>query len=180
MEEVLLINFEDILTYTQINGSVDRNKLSPHIYNSQILYLEPLLGSSLYEKLLSLVSNDAIETQVNTDYKTLLYDYITPSLVFHTLEFFNSFNSFQMYDGGVYQHSANNANNSTLDDIEKISVKYKIIANKYDSKLSKYLCENSNLFPEYVNNTGLIDKITNSSSFGFFTGMSNVKNNVKR
>ena len=55
MESTLLINLDDILHYTSVSGSIDEFKVLPHILNAQTLYLEPILGSDLYEKLLSMV-----------------------------------------------------------------------------------------------------------------------------
>lgn len=156
MESTLLINLDDILHYTSVSGSIDELKVLPHVLNSQVLYLEPILGSSLYEKLLSLVDDGSITGETN--YNILYHNYIIPSLVFHTMELFIPLNSFQIADGGVYQYTANNANISQIDEIEKVSNKYRIIGAKYDQKLADYLCKNGHLFPEYINNTGLVGK----------------------
>ncbi len=181
MEQVLLINYDDILFYTNVSPHIDQYKLNPHILNSQILYIEPILGTDLYEKLLDLVDTNAITATTYADYKTLLINYITPSLVFHTMELFIPLNSFQLADGGTFQFTPSNANYSPLDEIDKLSNKYKIIGGKYDSKLEKYLCENGNSFPEYINNTGLIDKTkpTNRIS-GWNLNNCNVKYPLKR
>ena len=156
MESTLLINLDDILHYTSVSGSIDELKVLPHILNAQILYIEPIIGSSLYERLLSLVDDGSITD--TTNYNQLYHNYIIPSLVFHTLELFIPLNSFQIADGGVYQYVANNANVSPIDEIEKISNKYRVIGAKYDQKLADYLCKNGSMFPEYVNNTGLVGK----------------------
>lgn len=180
MEQTLLITLDDILTYTNISGSIDVYKMNPHIYNAQVLYTEPILGSSLYEKLLTLINNDLIYANSNSNYLTLLQSYITPSLVFHTMELFIPLNAFQQFDGGQYQTLSTNATASILDEVEKISHKYKIIGMKYDDKLHKYLCENSNLFTEYENNTGLIEKQSVSNSIGWNLSTQYTKNKIRR
>lgn len=156
MESTLLINLDDILHYTSVSGSIDELKVLPHILNSQVLYLEPILGSDLYEKILSMVDDGSISG--TTNYNILYNNYIIPCLVFHTLELFIPLNSFQIADAGVFQYTANNANISAIDEIEKISNKYRVIGAKYDQKLSDYLCKNGASFPEYINNTGLVGK----------------------
>lgn len=158
MQSILLISFEDILHYTAISGNIDVNKIQPHILNSQILYLEPLLGSSLYDKVIDLVDTGNITGSSYSAYQTLLDVYITPSLAFHTVELYIPLNAFQVADGGVQQYQSTNAQTSVLSDIDRLAGKYKVIGSNYDTKLATYLCKNANLFPEYENNTGLIPK----------------------
>ena len=181
MEAVLLINTDDILFYTNASPNVDSYKINPHILNAQILYIEPILGTDLYDKLLDLVdTNDITETEY-ADYSTLLSNYIAPSLVFHTMELYLPLNAFQIADGGVSQFNPSNASYSPLDEIDKISKKYQIIGTKYDSKLNKYLCENSDLFPEYTSNEGLIKKTKSTMrSSGWNLNTSNTIYPLKR
>lgn len=175
MEQILLCNYDDILFYTTVSPNVDPYKVNPSIMNAQILYIEPILGSSLYEKLLDLVENNEISSTGYTNYNTLLTHYVIPSLVFHTMELFIPLNSFQLADGGTFTFNPSNASASPLDEIDKLSNKYKIIGSKYDTKLEKYLCTNSSLFPEYTNNTGLIDKTIPTNRI---SGWNLNKNNV--
>jgi len=170
METILFISFDDILHYTTVSGNIDVYKVNPHIYNAQILYLEPILGSDLYTKIESFISGNTISLSGNTNYYTLLTDYITPSVVFHTMELFVPFNAFEISDGGISQHIYTNAQYSPMNDIDRIVDKYKIIGSKYDDKLADYLCKNSTLFPEYTTNTGLVNKITPSPRTGWFLG----------
>lgn len=179
MENVLLISFDDILHYTSISGSIDEYKVNPHIFNAQILYLEPLLGSDLYNKLINLVETDAISGETN--YKTLLDSYITPSLVFHSLELFVPINSFVIADGGTFQFAPTNANPNSLNEIERLAQKYRLMADKYDQKLLSYLCKNSSLFSEYTNNTGLVDKTetTTTRAGGWYLGINNIESKIR-
>jgi hypothetical protein len=145
-------------------------KLNPQILNAQILYTEPILGSSLYEKLETLIDTNDININTYSDYKTLLTNMIAPSVVFHTLELFIPINSYQIADGGTFQYQPSNASYSPLDDIDRMSKRYQIIGSKYDDKLQRYLCENSNLFAEYTNNTGLVDINKPSIKTGLYLG----------
>jgi len=175
METILFIDYDDILHYTTISGNIDVFKINPHIYNSQILYLEPILGSDLYDKIKNLISGNTMTSILNPNYYTLLTSYIIPSVVFHTMELFIPFNSFEIADGGMSQHNPSNASYSPFDDIDRIVAKYRTIGTKYDDKLSKFLCENSELFPEYTSNTGLVDKTETTIKTGWWLGTSNIK-----
>lgn len=180
MENVILISLDDILHYTSVSGSIDEYKINPHIYNAQILYLEPILGSDLYEKLIKLIQTGDITGETYSNYKTLLDNYITPSLVFHAMELYIPFNSFIVADGGTFQFQPTNANPSTQNEIDKLSNKYRTIGDKYDSKMIAYLCKNSTLFLEYRNNTGLVDKTeTTNRASGWYLGTNNIVNKIR-
>jgi len=180
MEATLLINFDDILHCTGgLRGNIDVEKINPHIYNAQILYLEPLLGSSLYEKIISLVNTGDITGTTYAVYKTLLDEYITPSIAFHAVELYIPLNAFQVADGGTYQFQATNSITSPLDDIDRIAIKYKIIGSKYDSKLSNYLCKHENDYIEYINNTGLVGKTEATPRIGWYLGNSRMGSKIR-
>lgn len=179
MESILLTNKDDILFYTQTSAAIDEYKLNVHSYNAQVLYLEPILGTDLYEKMLDLVDTGNISASTYSDYNTLLNNYITPSVVFHAMELFIPLNAFQIADAGVSQYTPSNAQFSAIDEIDKLAIKYKIIGNKYDSKLQAYLCKNANLFPEYQNNTGLIDKTESVAKCNWYLGVNNSQSKIR-
>lgn len=161
MNSVLLINNDDILHYTTVSPNIDLYKINPHILNAQVLYTEPLLGTTLYEKLLDLVETGDIDDNAYVNYKTLLEEYITAPLVHHTMELYLMLNTFTANDAGVIQFTSDNTLPVGMSEIERLSNKYKNIAGRYDDKLRKYLCENSSLFPEYTQD-GLIEKAGNT------------------
>ena len=177
MENTLLINYDDILFYTQITGEIDQYRIMPHILNAQILYLEPILGTSLYEKILNLVANDTISG--STNYNTLLLQYITPSVVFHTMELFIPLNAFQIADGGTFQFTPSNAQYSPLTDIDKIATKYKIVGSKYDDKLYAYLCKNKDLYPEYTADDNLVKRTENAPRCNWYLGTDHSKSKIR-
>lgn len=178
MTSTLLTNLDDILHMTSISGSIDEYKINPHILNAQILYIEPILGSDLYEKIIDLVETGAISGETN--YKLLLDDYIIPSLVFHCCELYIVLNAFLISEGGTFQVQPTNANPSSQSEIDRLANRYKIIGAKYDDKLVKYLCKNSILFPEYVNNTGLVDKTeTTNRGCSWYLGTNNIQSKIR-
>jgi len=179
MENILLVNMDDILHYSQLSPTIDIYKLNPHILNAQILYLEPLLGTSLYEKILDLVSTGSITGYSYADYNILLSKYITPSVVYHSIALFIPLNAFEMTNGGTFQYSPTNATASVLTDIDKISNKYNIVGSKYDDKLQSYLNANSSLFIEYTTNTGLVKRTENSNRIGWFLGLDNTQSKIR-
>ena len=51
MAELLLVKPEEITSTTIMGGDVDLDKYTYTIYNTQIMVLEPLLGTQLYDKI---------------------------------------------------------------------------------------------------------------------------------
>ena len=180
METTILINMNDVLHYSTISANIDPYKINPIIHSAEILYLEPILGSTLYDKLIDLVSTGEITGSTWVNYNTLLINYVTPSVVYHTLELFIPLNSFEIADGGTFRMTPSNAEYSPLNDIDRIVSKYKIIGDKFDDKLVKYLCKNSSLFTEYNNNTGLVGKTETTNRAGsWYLGTNNTKSKIR-
>lgn len=152
----LLIKLDDIQHYTTINGSVDSKNVNPHINNAQILYIEPILGSNLFNVIQNMISGNTIKDNYN--YYKLWDEFIKPSLVFHTMQLLIPLTAFVIADGGTFQYENTNSQTSTIEYIEKLVAKYKIIGSKYDDKLRDYLCANGSLYSEYINNQGLVKK----------------------
>ena len=179
MEDTLLINLDDILHYTTISGNVDEALVNPHILNAQVLYIEPILGSKLFDKIVDLYDSKDLYTTGYTEYNTLLSKYITPSLVMHTMEIYIPLNAFQMTDGGVYRLQPNNANYSPIEDVEKTASRYRIMASKYDAKLFSYLTKYVELYPEYQNEDGLIKKTEITQKSGIYLGTNNINSKIR-
>jgi hypothetical protein len=92
MAYVLLISEQKLKDSTAINLNVDVNILLPYVLQAQTLYIEPKLGTQLYEHIKGLIQAGTIGDAGNVAYKTLLDDYISFVLVnysvFTTLSLF--------------------------------------------------------------------------------------------
>jgi len=159
MEYTLLINHQDIINFSQIDGSIDFEKLKPSILNAQILYIQNnLLGGNLYNKIINLVNDDNLSEFPY--YQTLLYDYITPSLVIHTLELFEPLNSSILGDNGTFQYNLTNAAAAARSEIDRKVKIYQMEASNFDDMLIKYIKKNITEFPEYNEDDGVVQKTT--------------------
>lgn len=79
--EVLLVSTEYIKARSSIFENVNDKVLREAINDSQTIYIEPLLGSPLYDEIIAEVEAD----NVSTANKTLLDEYIVPTLKFYAL-----------------------------------------------------------------------------------------------
>jgi hypothetical protein len=153
MSKVFMISTERLKTNTAINKNVDDAELRSAIIISQDISLTEALGTNLFNKMEDLIESGDIDLSGNSEYKTLLIDYIQPYLTqqayyFSLDNFIMKFMNvglqapFTEQSGGIdvslYKMMKNNAKNT---------------AEFYQSRLRQYLCDKGgNVFPEYTEN----------------------------
>lgn len=148
MSEVLLINRQDIMRLTGLDGSIDVDKILPHVNTAQDIHLQPIIGTKLLDKVKTLISDDELLDVGNEAYKTLVYTYITPALVYLTMWDAMPFIQYTIANGGVFQHNSENSNSPLDDNVNQLTQRFKDKAAFYSRRLGDYLCDNSTSFPE--------------------------------
>ena len=81
MAKALFVTTNDLRRKSLVGGSVDADKFIQFIEVSQDIHIQNYLGTSLYDKISSLITGGTINDSANAAYKTLLNDYITPMLI---------------------------------------------------------------------------------------------------
>lgn len=152
MAKQLLINIDDIMSRTSLSGNIDSDKLVPHIENAQIVQLLPVIGDGIYNKLLELVESNDISLPANQAYKTLWIEYITPTLVFYTMELFLPFHMYSISNAGINIHDGDNLQPAPKEDVDFLVQKYRNLADAYATNMDNYLCKHSSSFPEKTQN----------------------------
>ena len=72
MTDTLLISWTKVKQYTDINDSVDPDLIKNNIRTAQDIQLQRVIGTLLYQKLLTLVETNTMSDSENATYKTLL------------------------------------------------------------------------------------------------------------
>lgn len=156
----LLVSYEAIKARTSVHSNIDPKLIYPDIKASQDIYIEPLLGSKLFDKIQS-DSNDGSITGV---YKTLLDDYIVDVLMNHTLAELVLTLGYQFFNKGVIRITSDNTEVPTLEDLNIISKRFRQRAEMYANRCMLYLKEHYNLYPEYLNFGSGVDGIAPQES----------------
>lgn len=78
-KNVLLIDENILKERTAIHGNIDPKLLYPEIKAAQDMYIEPILGSALYNKII----NEVDAGTITGTYKALLDDYIIDALCWY-------------------------------------------------------------------------------------------------
>jgi len=151
--KVLLINRADIMRLTGLNGNIDEDKILPHVATAQDIHLQTIIGTQLLEKCQTLIEDGELDDVGNEYYATLVYTYITPTLVYLVMWDYLPFQQFEIANGGIYQHNSENSNTATEDNVNMLITRFKDKAEFYGNRLSKYLCDNSSQFAELTEST---------------------------
>jgi len=169
MADVLLINRDDIMTLTGTGGNVDTDRLLPHIKTAQDMHLQPVIGTQLYEKLLTIVGDGTWDNAGNELYATLINSYITPFLVYFTMVDFLPFQLYQIENAGVFRKTSDNAITAETEDMQMLVNAFRSKAEFHNRRLNEYLCSNSTSYPEYTSNTD--DDMHPDNDTGLFQGI---------
>lgn len=148
-KNVLLISDEILKDRTAIHGNIDPKLLYPEIKTAQDMYIQPILGTALYNKII----NEVDAGTIGGAYKTLLDDYIIDCLLYYTLAGLPEALSYQFWAKGVVRKQGDNTELPNLSELASIADRYMQKAVFYGDRLNKHLKANastSNL-PEYLN-----------------------------
>ena len=77
MKNTLFISVSSIKERTGLHANVDDKLVLPEIKTAQDMYIHPLLGSALYERL----QNGIVANNLDSDEVALLDNFITDTLV---------------------------------------------------------------------------------------------------
>jgi hypothetical protein len=142
----LLISTSILKDRTSIHSNIDEKLLYPEIKAAQDMYIHPILGSALYDKIVGDINVSGTTTGV---YKTLLDSYIIDALLYYVLAGLPEAISFQFWNKGVIRKTGDNTELPSMSDLADVSNKYRVRAEWYAERLNKYLKQNSSIYPEY-------------------------------
>ena len=149
MAQGLLIKPADLKKFTTINGNVDDDLIIQYIKIAQDIHLQNILGTDLLDKL----DADVVTSTLAGNYSTLVSKWIKPCLVHWALVEYLPFASITIADKGVYKHTSENAQNVEKNEMDSLVEKHRDTAEHYSARLIKHLCNNNDLYPEYLTNS---------------------------
>ena len=148
--QILMISENKLKNSTAINMNVSVDLLLPYIRQSQKLYIEPRLGTELYEKIKTDISNNTL-TGV---YKTLVDDYIADALVNYAFYHCGPFLRFRVENGNIYSKNSETGTALSTEEAQHLREEILNTAQYYDKRLEQHLHNNQSNFPELTQNTG--------------------------
>jgi hypothetical protein len=154
MSYVLLISEQKLKDSTAINLNVDVNILLPYVLQAQTLYIEPKLGTQLYEHIKGLIQAGTIGDAGNVAYKTLLDDYISFVLVNYSFYHAIPFLRFKIENGNIYSKTSETGTALSTEESQSLREEISNTAQYYTERLIEYIRNNTSDYPEYSTNSG--------------------------
>ena len=156
MSYVLFISEAKLKDSTAINLNVDPQILLPYVLQAQRIYIEPKLGTTLYQKLETLITAGTIGNVGNEAYKTLVDEYIgdcLPSWAFHMCI---PYLRFKTENGNIYSKTSETGNALSTEEAQHLREEVRNNAEYFTERMIQYITNNITLFPEYNTNSGAV------------------------
>lgn len=169
---ILLITPQQVIDKTPFSGGIDYDKLVPCIEDAQVTDLEPILGQVLFDKIL-----DDYEAETLTGLYFDLYNkFIVDYLIRASAKNYFLIGAYQVANGGIYKHSAENAETISKEEIDYLMVQQLSKMEVYGLRMKRWLTFNS--IPEYLQTSETVNtKSLNVSSWYFGNdGVGNILN----
>lgn len=141
--ETLLIGPKDLTEYTPIEGGVDTDRYLPVILDVQITVIEPMLGTALYDKIITDFQNGVL----TGDYENLYTNYLKPILRYQVAAEYVLIGAYRVANGGIMKHKSEHSDPASTKEIVFLSETQRNKAQTYINRAEKWL--NSSSIPEY-------------------------------
>lgn len=138
MANILFIDPQTIMNDTILSGNVDVDKLEPIILDTQLKTIEELLGTELYDKIISDIENDTLTGL----YETLLNDYIKPITKNQAVATYILISPYVVGNGGFFKRTYNGVETTDYKEVDKVSQLYSSTAQMYINRFQKWILNN--------------------------------------
>jgi len=155
-KNILMLSVQMLKDRTAVHDNIDEKLVFPEIKAAQDMYILPLCGSALYNKLLA----DINANTLTGNYKVLVDDYIIDTLANYVISELPLGLTYQFWNKGVSQKTTDNSIAPSMTDLFSVASKYKRRAEEYAQRMRLYLRQNApQMFLEYINPGSGVDTV---------------------
>lgn len=158
MTTTFFITEAQVREYLDVEDNLDTAFIKNAIRESMDIKIQPIIGTLLYNKLISLIDSGDINDSANSNYKGLIDNYIQNALLYAANFYILDYIYVRPRNGGLL--IGQGGDNSTSVDRNMYSVKKQVAENKYKfyaELLTDYLIEEEALFPELTQSNKLYE-----------------------
>jgi len=148
MSKAILISREDLVRHTPISGNLDFDKVIQYIEIAQDIHIHELLGSRLYNELMSQILSDTL----TVDNEYLIQTHIRPTLSQYSFLEFLPFSQYSIGNKGVFKHSSESATSLSQTDMNIMTEATRDTAQHYAKRLVDYIKAYPSKYPSYFTN----------------------------
>ncbi len=152
MAEVYFISETTLKENSLINGNVDNTLLMPTLVMVQDTYLQPILGTALFNDFKTKIDADPT-LAAYPNHLALARDYIKKILINYVCMHSISALKFRLMNKGVMVKNGESSSAADSQDLKVLKDEFRMIAERYAENLTKYLVQNTDTFPLYLETT---------------------------
>ena len=132
-----LITAQEIKSNTSMGGNVDPDKFMHLLFDVEVLILEPVLGTALFNKIQTDFNADTLAD----DYLLMFNDYIKPVLWHSVYAQYLRDGIILAQNTGIYENSPENASGADIENVKYVSKSAQSKADVYIERLERFLCD---------------------------------------
>jgi hypothetical protein len=171
MTNILFISEDFIKTNSGLNDNLFGKSLLPAIREAQDVYLQQIIGSTLYQKLINLINEETIGDVENAIYKELLDEYVRSYMLYQTIVQVIPVTNVKLSNYGTTLSDDQYLVNLSQGDAELIEKHYSILADFYARRLQEFILNHCNeLNVDVCTCEGIRANLKNAATCGIFLG----------
>lgn len=143
----LFLKENDIPSLTAFDGNIDADKLKPHILTAQTNDVKRILGTELYEKMLTDYEAGPGVGDLAGIYLTIYNNYLVPMEVYFSCMYYMTFGASKTSNNGIYTPSFDGGNPTSDKNINVQIGTYRQLANNTEQFFYDFMEDNE--VPEY-------------------------------
>ena len=148
----ILIKQEQLTRNTIIGGNVDTDRYLQAIKACQNLYIKPLLGSTLYNKIVA----DFEASSLSGLYLEMFDDYITEMIIHGSSEIYLSQAPYMVTNNGITKSKTDTSETVSKEEVDYLVEASRKLYNLYETEFLKWIKLND--IPEYDKPCGIKHK----------------------
>jgi hypothetical protein len=141
--QTILITQEQLTRNTIIGGNVDTDKYLQAIKACQNIYIKPLLGKTLYDKIVS----DFETTNLEGLYLEMFDDYITDMIIHGSTEIYLQQGAYMISNSGITKTKTDSSETVSKEEVDYLVEASRKLYRLYEEQFLKWIKENP--VPEY-------------------------------
>lgn len=172
----LFISEQYIKATSYIDENVDIKLIRNAIAEAQDFRILPILGSGFYNSL----ANTSNTSWSATD-RTFVNTYVAPALKFWVLHDGALTLQYKIMNKAIVKRDSENSTPIDLNELDRLMDSFKVKAESYSERITRYLLQNSSTFPLYENYGDGIDAIApkiNNYTQGLYLGQKRTYKNI--
>jgi hypothetical protein len=159
MARVLFISEQFIKDNSYIDDNVDVKVLRQVIYTAQQMRIKPIVGTGIYDDLVTGVEAGDLTNVGGVNYKSLMDDYIQPCVEWWSLYESLLPLTLKIRNKGVQTQSSDNSQPQSMSDLKVYMDYLEDRAEWFSERATLFLCANESTYPKFNNPGTDVDTI---------------------